>query len=357
MTINVFCDSQDEETQRQWADCLEHPALRAAALMPDAHGGYHAPIGSVIALKDWIVPSWVGYDIGCGMCAIKTRLSKAKLGDLTELHANIHKAVPVGFGLHNRTELPFDISRNTEAIRQAFEKRKVAQQFGTLGTGNHFIEVGIGLDNLVWIVLHSGSRGFGHEVATYWMDRQKKETTNMGWYAGSLEGKIYINDMKICLNYAYQNRLEMLKLIEKLLPENAYDWDTLINRHHNHLDIAHGYYIHRKGATHAEKDMYGVIPGNMKDGSFITRGLGNEKALWSSSHGAGRTLSRTQAKELLSIEQFERDMAGIVGDVKPSTLDESPAAYKDINEVIEKQVKEEILVVVDQVKPLLNVKG
>lgn len=355
--INIFCDDMDDLALQQWNECINHPAFRKGALMPDAHGGYDAPIGSVLALKDWVMPSWVGYDIGCGMCALPLAINRYELGDLQELHSKIHKAVPCGFSVHQaQTRLPLGINRSGEAIRQAFEKRKVAEQFGTLGGGNHFIELGEGNDGMIYIVIHSGSRGFGHEIATYWMKRQKEETNNIGWYAHSKDGKQYIQDMNIALVYALNNRKRMIELVCEVLNTKPI-FGSMINRNHNHLDMAHGLYIHRKGATHSEKDMLGVIPANMRDGSYIVKGLGNPDSLWSSSHGAGRKMSRKVAKENITLEKFQSDMVGIVGDVKEKTIDEAPDAYKDINKVIKTQVDAGIIEVVDIVKPFLNVKG
>jgi tRNA-splicing ligase RtcB len=325
--------------------------------MPDAHKGYSAPIGAVLALKDWVVPAWVGYDIGCGVCAINTCVKRETLGDLKELHARIHTFVPCGDSYHGESiPLPFSIHQHSPAIRQALEKRKVYEQFASLGGGNHFIELGEDEKKDVWIIIHSGSRGFGHEVATYWMTRQEKETSDLGWYAYSREGLQYIHDMDQCLNYALENRKAMIRLVLAAMNVDINLFD-LINRNHNHLDYSHGLFIHRKGATHAEKNMLGVIPGNMQVGSYITRGLGNRKALWSSSHGAGRRLSRTQAKAQLDFEEFKRQMAHVVGDVTENRIDEAPDAYKNLGEVISTQVKANILEVVSYVQPFLNVKG
>jgi len=358
---NIYVKEMDELTKEQWENCCNHPAFVKGALMPDAHGGYDAPIGAVIALKDWVVPSWVGYDIGCGMCAVPLGIKLDRIQKkLKEIHNKIHEYVPCGFGLHKEPIHKIDIKKS-DATRQALNRRKVQQQLGTLGTGNHFLELDIDENNQVWIVIHSGSRGFGHEVATYWMKKQK-EHGNLGFSTKSELGKQYIEDMEECLAYALLNRELMIeqaiKAINSVTGLNIqFNRDVMINRNHNHMDIAHGLCIHRKGATHSEKDMLGVIPGNMRDGSYIVKGLGNEDGLWSSSHGAGRKMSRRQAKKKLDINRFREQMQDIVGDVSKSTLDEAPDAYKNIDEIVQIQVDAGIIDVIHYLKSVLNVKG
>lgn len=362
---NIFLkEKTDDLAYEQFDKCCEHPAFRKGALMPDAHGGYDAPIGGVFALKDWVVPSWVGYDIGCGMCAINLGIKKENLSDykLQELHTLIHKYVPCGDKMHGDEKL-FDmkINRKSEAIRESFANRKVALQYGTLGNGNHFLELSTDTKGDVWVVIHSGSRGFGHGVGTYWLKKQK-ENANIGFYLHSKEGKQYVEDLETCLEYALGNRLTMLKQTIKAIEEvysltlNPIE-ETFINRNHNHMDISHDLCIHRKGATHAEDGMFGVIPANMRDGSFIIKGKGNEESLWSSSHGAGRKMSRTEANNTLSLDEFKEQMNGIVGDVSQSTLDEAPNAYKNIYDVMQVQVDNNMLEIVEHIKPFLNIKG
>ena len=297
----------------------------------------------------------------CGMYAVRLNIKKNEVNDLEELHKKLHAVVPCGNSIHSNGDLfNMVINRGSESIRQAFKKRKVEQQFGTLGGGNHFLELSYDDEDNVWIVVHSGSRGFGHEVATYWIKKQKEETCNLGWYSKSKEGKRYIEDMAICLNYALENRkmmiLNTIKELEKNVGRNI-EMIEGINRNHNHMDIAHGYHIHRKGATHAENGMFGVIPANMRDGAFIVKGLGNPNSLWSSSHGAGRKMSRTVANKTLSLETFKDQMKNVVGDVELKTLDESPNAYKNIHDIIDMQVENNIIEVVTHIKPFLNLKG
>ena len=171
-------------------------------------------------------------------------------------------------------------------------------------------------------------------------------------------GKDYITDINYALQFALLNRAEMIQRVEKIMKRYAKghgDWDGLINRNHNHAELKDGLWIHRKGATHAEKDMMGVIPGNMRDGSFIVKGKGNPESLYSSSHGAGRVLGRRAAKETLKMEDFKESMKGIKARVEAATIDESPAAYKNIFEVMDQQ--KELVDVIHHVKPIINIKG
>ena len=255
----------------------------------------------------------------------------------------------------------------TPDLRKMIIEKNAMKQLGTLGGGNHFIEIGVSDENpqRVWIIIHSGSRGIGHACATHYIKMAsptgKASEGHYGFDIVSEKGNAYYNDMLWCMSFALFNRTTMLKLIKKeikyYIPSVEFDWDNLINRTHNHAEVIEGgkYIIHRKGATHAEKDMLGVIPGNMRDGSFIVRGKGYEKALNSSSHGAGRVLGRNVAKKTLKLETFKHDMEGIVADVKNKTLDECPAAYKNIFEVMENQ--KDMIDVICHVKPIINVKG
>jgi tRNA-splicing ligase RtcB len=251
----------------------------------------------------------------------------------------------------------------SDAAKEVFVKRKARQQLGTLGTGNHFIEVGFDDDGVVWIIVHSGSRGFGHGVASHYMREGHPEgKLNNDYSAFHVDeelGKQYAADLNICLRYALDNRYYIIRrtahAIYKVVGKGFYNLDKMINRNHNHAELYDDWWIHRKGATHAEAGMDGVIPGNMRDGSFIVEGLGNEKSLYSSSHGAGRVLGRKQAKKTLNVDDFKHTMAGISAKVDESTLDESPFAYKDIFEVMDQQ--KELVKVVTHVKPIINAKG
>lgn len=368
----IYAENLDKETLDQFNEAMKQPFVVKGALMPDAHLGYSLPIGGVVACKDIVVPSYVGYDIGCGMCALKLGGIKAQdIKDNAEaIHAEILKRIPVGTNKHI---IPFLSIGNigeyahvlTPEAYEIFLKRYGPEQMGTLGGGNHFIEIGSDKWGDVWVIIHSGSRGMGHGIASHYIKKAdpdgKCRDGHHGFYIDSKDGQNYLNDLEICQEYALNNRelmiIFIIEIIEKLIGpvEGGPFEETLINRNHNHAELKDGLIIHRKGATHAEKGMMGVIPGNMKDGSFIVKGKGNPESLCSSSHGAGRVLGRREAKRKLCSKDFKDDMKGIVAQVGKSTIDESPRAYKDIFDVMKQQ--EDLVEIVAYVKPILNVKG
>ncbi len=372
---NNFADPQTLDgaavAQMQSAMSLDW-ALRGA-LMPDAHKGYALPIGAVVETQDMIVPAWVGYDIGCGMSASYLSLTREDVkeeGVLEAIRDAILSAVPVGNNRHKESQDPGVEKRIFDSLselgKQAFAQR-AKLQLGTLGGGNHFIELGYGEKGDLVLTIHSGSRGFGHGTAERYM---KAAAFANGVTRGNMEqhfgissnselGINYINDATLAQEYALANRQIMSNLaiaaISKTLGKDV-KITQFINRNHNHVDrVSHNKFIHRKGATHAEDGMMGVIPGNMRDGCFIVKGKGNNDSLCSSSHGAGRVLSRAQAKKNLDFSEFEKQMKGIAGVVTEKTLDESPDAYKNIFDVMDMQ--KDLVEVVDYIKPLVNVKG
>jgi tRNA-splicing ligase RtcB len=362
----IYAKNLEVQALNQYLSAMEQPFVVKGALMADAHMGYSLPIGSVVGTDNFVVPSWVGYDIGCGVCAVMTSFDKQDIIDHSqEIFDDIYDTIPMGFKHHQRQqEWFYDDIRRTDVANDIF-LRNGLKQLGTLGGGNHFIEIGYDEDDQVWILVHSGSRGIGHAVATHYMklaspDGKAKEG-HYGFYADSVEGQDYLKDMKFCLMFAEENRYRILKNVILSMkssccaPLEVSYWSTLINRTHNHIDFKDGMYIHRKGATHAEKDMFGVIPGNMRDGSFIVRGKENPDSLYSSSHGAGRVLGRTQATKTLSMEKFKDSMQGITSAVTLNTLDESPEAYKNIFDVMENQ--KDLVEVINYIKPLINIKS
>lgn len=391
----IYAEIVDDETLEQFNEAMELECNVQGSLMPDAHLGYTLPIGAVVKSYKKIFPSYVGYDIGCGMCAVKLELKKEDV-DLNALKRKIPRIIPLGFNRHRRAQ-DYDVLPLTDESRKFYEKSG-RFQLGTLGGGNHFIELGEGEDKNLWIVIHSGSRGFGKKVAEYYMKlaafvnanlseyekefeekneefkkhnpqrfevakkeyalkKAEKNSKNLeahnGFDLDSKEGRDYIQDMESALQFALDNRKAMIRKILHVLgnPKEL----MFINRNHNHAEIDGDFVIHRKGATHANKGMLGVIPGNMKDGSFIVRGKGNAESLNSSSHGAGRVLSRSQAFKTLDMDEFNDLMEGIVSNHSRRTLDESPKAYKNIYEVMELQ--KDLVEVIDHVRTVLNVKG
>lgn len=263
--------------------------------------------------------------------------------------------------------LRWQLSTPTTLGQEIYQKRNGACQLGTLGGGNHFIEVGFDENDTVWVIVHSGSRGTGHGLAGEYMKKASGSTkAREGHYAlrvDSFTGLEYVADMKWALAYALVNRSVISTLAIDAIRKVLGCSDNLrpitdgsqINRNHNHAEKKDGLWIHRKGATHAEAGMKGVIPGNMRDGSFIVQGKGNPDSLCSSSHGAGRVMSRSKAKETLSLDEFTLEMGAIAAKVSDRTLDESPMAYKSIFDVMAMQ--EDLVDVLFRVKPIINVKG
>jgi tRNA-splicing ligase RtcB len=414
----IYAELLDSESQTQFENVLKAPFVTKAALMPDAHSGYTMPIGAVCATKDVIVPQFVGFDIGCGMCAYKSDFYKDEIEKYSkEIYDRVVSTIPLGFNTHKNHQ-PFKYDLELSDFAKAILNSIGLKQLGTLGGGNHFIEIGYGKDDRVWIVIHSGSRGFGHKIASHYMVQsylqqnpidsyvedavadwearnQRFKEANIQGYEKALKkftikksielnkklkpdnikgiygldvnsklGKDYIMDQKFALNFALENRKRMIEGIHNILndvlnKDSKIDFEDearFINKNHNHAeyDEKSGEWIHRKGATHASKGMMGVIPGNMRDGSFVVRGKGNIDSLESSSHGAGRVMSRVKAKKSITLDEFENAMQGVVGTIDTNTIDESPFAYKDIFEVMKLQA--DLVDVVEHIKPLINVK-
>ncbi|MFH2132428.1 MAG: RtcB family protein [bacterium] len=365
--ISIFAEGIEPEAMDQFNSAMENDFALAGALLPDAHTGYTLPIGGVVGTDSVILPSWVGYDIGCGMCAIDTGLSSERLIPFTDLiYRKIYEQIPTGFN-HHAHAADWDCSHLEKTdVLQRLLHQKGLKQLGTLGSGNHFIELGFDEVDRVWIIVHSGSRGLGHDLASHYMKLASRSTKaregHFGFEVNTGKGQDYISDMNFCLAYALENRKRMidtiLDIIARTVPDQPLaqiDKDGLINRNHNHAEFRHGMWIHRKGATQAEKGMLGIIPGNMRDGSFVVEGVGNPDSLWSSSHGAGRVMGRKRAREILSIDQFRKTMTGVKAKITPGTLDESPFAYKDIFQVMRSQTS--MIKILRYIKPILNIKA
>jgi len=366
----------DEETLQQFRDCYSKDFVVSAALMPDAHKGYVAPIGAVLKTKDYIVPAWVGYDIGCGMTAIKIKGKKyLKLieNKKNEIFEEVKKNIPMGLGEINKPEritkkgkekyeeLVNDFQKGpyNKQVLNFLKSGKAERYIGSLGNGNHFISLNKDDSGNIWIIVHSGSRGVGHWVAKMYMKKsagkRKKFEETYPLKVDSEIGKEYLNLLDFGLKFALLNRMEMVRKtissIEKILDKKL-KWTLWANKNHNHPIKEGDFWVHRKGATPAKKGERGIIPANMKEGSFLVKGKGNEKFLKSSSHGAGRKLSRKEAKEKISVEELKKEMEGIVADIDSSVVDESPRAYKNIYDVLNAQ--KESVKIIKHLTPIIN---
>ena len=355
-------DIEDKALEQFWSACAL-PCVKKAALMPDAHAGYALPIGAVVGAKDYIFPAWVGYDIGCGMGAIGSNFSRGDVErNKDKIFDEIYNNLPVGTQVHDGKRVKSIPGNLTPEGNKIFEERRGWYNIGTLGGGNHFVEIGYNHNEQVVIIVHSGSRGVGHGIAGHYMKLAARGEKNIeghyGFHEESEEGKAYLNDMKWCEVFAERNRYSILVIVEAAIRRycNGYtSIGSLINKSHNHVQKENGLWVHRKGATQASKEMLGVIPGNMRDGSFIVSGLGNPDSLFSSSHGAGRVLGRKEAKRKLELEDFKKTMVGIKAKVSEKTLDEAPAAYKSIFQVMRDQ--KDLVRIVSHIKPIINIKA
>lgn len=352
------------------------------ALMPDAHYGMGATVGSVIPTRGAIIPAAVGVDIGCGMIAVETQLLAKDLpDDLQGLLSRIERGVPAGVGQGHQQgykELPGTkfLKANPRPGVSDDQKlgTKAVNQFGTLGSGNHFVEVCLDPEEQVWIVLHSGSRGIGNILARKHIDRAKGlmkerfislEDPDLAYLVeGEPEFKAYISDLLWAQKYALENREQMMTAVI-----SALSWEldrpvlqlSRINCHHNYSAQEHHHgknvWVTRKGAIRAREGDRGVIPGSMGTNTFIVQGLGNKASFDSSAHGAGRNMSRSEAKRTLTVESLDAAMEGKawLSDKSKSLVDEHPEAYKDIHRVMEAQA--DLVEVVTELTQVLNYKG
>lgn len=403
--IKSWCREPEEGAMEQARNLASHPAIfHHVALMPDAHQGYGMPIGGVIAMDNAICPNAVGVDAGCGVAAIRTNVPAGAFEDMRlrrELHDLIRSRIPVGEGrahaseqewegFHEEKHLLWPDSvggRHPKVQSQEIDRRNL----GTLGGGNHFIEVQREVDRenpCLWLMLHSGSRNLGHRIATHFHQaaldacrqyRVNLPDENLAFLPvgeGSVgPGNAYLAHMNFALRYALESRRRMMDVmfdsLGTLCVRLGIPCETLFRHdiHHNYAAIENHFgrnvWVHRKGATSAKKDEIGMIPGSMGTASYIVRGLGNPESFCSCSHGAGRRMSRTAACQNLTVEECDRAMEGIVcgrwgkvrhGNAKGlADLSEAPGAYKDIDAVIADE--SDLVTPETKLLPMLSIKG
>lgn len=345
------------------------------AAMPDVHYGKGATVGSVIAMKGAVSPAAVGVDIGCGMAAVRTSLSASDLPDsLHGLRSELERAIPVGFDSHKEPidrpqdrELWREFGDLTSAVRDLLGKAR--RQLGTLGGGNHFLELCLDTEDRVWLLLHSGSRNIGKTLAELHIGRAKRLAHNSDlpdrdlavFLACTPEMAEYRRDLFWAQRYAHKNREAMLELYQGVLgrfyPEVAFAEPVLC--HHNYVAEETHYgedvLVTRKGAIRAGRGELGIIPGSMGTRSFVVRGLGSEGSFESASHGAGRKMSRGQARKRFSLGDLAEQTRGVECRKDAGVLDEIPAAYKSIEQVMERQ--RDLVEVVAELRQVLCVKG
>jgi RNA-splicing ligase RtcB len=369
----------DEVTIEQAARTARLPILAGPiALMPDAHLGMGATIGSVIPTETAVIPSAVGVDIGCGMAARRLSLRVGQLPDagLDGWVTRMREAVPAGLGRWH--DSPPDDARAWMKAHPAPETlpkpQRAATQLGTLGSGNHFVEIAQDQDGWVWILLHSGSRGAGNQLASLHTKVARSlheglgtqlEDPELAWLQqGSAEFDAYIRDLGWSQAYARENRRLLLAAAHRVVASEVgreLEATDEVNCHHNYTELeefdGRVLWITRKGAIHAGVGARGLIPGSMGQRSYVVRGLGNEASYRSSSHGAGRRMSRTKARKTLSVETLEHQMAGRSWQASDAAalLDEAPNAYKPIDQVMRDQA--DLVRIEFELQALANYKG
>jgi len=400
--IKSWCEPIEDQALAQAINLANHPAVyKHIAIMPDCHVGYGMPIGGVIACIDAVIPNAVGVDIGCGMVAVKTdyEVKKLKNKEITVKILNyIKNIVPLGEGHSYKISQEWEgfnnylksigLNDNTNNFNQKDVPSWLTDQgweldkknLGTLGGGNHFIELQEGDDGFIWLMIHSGSRNMGYRIASFYhkqaidlnlKNKIKLADKNLSFLSLKSEiGKLYIRDMNFALSYANENRKKIMATFKNEVSEvlNDINFSDEINIHHNYANLEKHFnkdvWVHRKGATSAKKGEKGIIPGSMGSFSYIVEGLGNPESFTSCSHGAGRKMGRMDACRRLSIDECNRQMKDIVFDnfkkIKHKKenyydLSEAPSAYKDIDRVIKAEL--DLIIPKVKLKPLGVLKG
>ncbi len=382
----------DENSKAQLNKMAQMPFIHKwIAVMPDVHLGKGATIGSVIPTVGAVIPAAVGVDLGCGMMAVKTSLTAAQLPDsLARLRSLIEQRVPHGSspprGGRDKgswANAPAEVDTAWAPLQEGFARLCAKHPFlkntnnrnhlGTLGTGNHFIELCLDENQTVWVMLHSGSRGVGNRIGTHFIEQAKKDMER--WYIqlpekdlaylpeGSEHFKNYVEAVAWAQDFARVNREVMmartLAAMREVLGIPFESNVEAVNCHHNYISREHHYgedvWVTRKGAVSARKGEMGIIPGSMGARSFIVRGLGNEESFCSCSHGAGRVMSRTEAKRRVSMAEHLQATAGVECRKDEDVIDETPSAYKPIDKVMEAQA--DLVEIVYTLKQVLCVKG
>lgn len=387
--IKSWCNNPEAGCVEQAKNLANLPfAFKHIALMPDTHQGYGMPIGGVLATTGVIVPNAVGVDIGCGMCVIKTNLTTETLSidNLKKVMGEIRKLVPVGFNHHKEkcdfTDMP-DISKHIlpmggeenilPVVKSQFENAR--KQLGTLGGGNHFIEIQKDEYGCIYVMIHSGSRNLGKQVADHYNDIAKE--LNSKWHTSvdaksdlaflpydTKEAKSYHAEMNYCLAFSKANRAKMIEAIKiafaTIIPDTS--WGELIDIQHNYAvwenHFGHNVIVHRKGATSARLGQIGIIPGSQGTKSYIVEGLGNKESFMSCSHGAGRRMGRKEASRKLNLKEEIKMMndKGILHGIRGvGDLDEAASAYKNIDVVMQEQY--DLVKIVTELSPMGVIKG
>ncbi|HUP29908.1 MAG TPA: RtcB family protein [Usitatibacter sp.] len=386
--VKVWTADLEASARRQLENVSRLPIVHGhIAAMPDVHAGIGATVGSVIPTKGAIVPAAVGVDIGCGVNAVQLSLTAKDLPEsLGRIRSAIESAVPMGFDMHagvkgarEKTAKDLEaglrriVERNPRLASMQKDIRETwARQLGTLGGGNHFIEICLDEEQDVWVMLHSGSRGIGNVIGRYFIERARREMEktdtrlpdrDLAWFAeGSASFGEYVEAVQWAQDYALENRREMMRAVLGAITPHLPKFRIVgeaINCHHNYVarerHFGENLLVTRKGAIRAGQGEMGVIPGSMGARSFIVRGKGNADSLCSCAHGAGRLMSRTEARKRFSAADVERQTAGVECRKDAGVVDEIPGAYKPIDEVMANQ--SDLVEVVHTLRQVVCVKG
>ncbi|SDZ85360.1 RtcB family protein [Microbulbifer marinus] len=385
--VKIYTEEVEPAALQQLKNIAQLPIVHShVAAMPDVHLGKGATVGSVIPTVSAIIPAAVGVDIGCGMNAVRTSLHANQLPDnLKPLRDAIEVKVPVGFGRHKMinareaackhlapgAERLFD--KHPELLKKLRQPQQTwVTQLGTLGGGNHFIEICIDESNAVWVMLHSGSRGIGNAIGQHFIQLARKDMAghmhnlpdrDLAYFSeGNSHFDDYIEAVNWAQEYARVNRQEMIKLVLGCLREHLPEFtltSEAINCHHNYVvreqHFGRDVFVTRKGAISAQRDQLGIIPGSMGAKSFIVRGRGNADSFCSCAHGAGRKMSRTAARKRFTRGDLEEQTRGIQCRKDSGVIDEIPAAYKDIDQVMQNQ--SDLVDVVHTLRQVICIKG
>ena len=381
--VKSWCEHIEQGALDQIFNLSQLPFARHhIAIMPDCHQGYGMPIGGVLATEGVIIPNAVGVDIGCGMCVSKSNVFNISKDTLKLILKDIREAIPVGFEHRNESipeEMPYlefvpdDCDRDNMIVFAEYDS--ATRQLGTLGGGNHFIEIQRDEDNRVYVMIHSGSRNLGYKVARHYNDMAKElnkvyySSVNPKWDlaflpAESKEASAYLYEHNYAVEFASQSRYVMMGIITKIFAKylEFVEFEEPIEAIHNYVNyekhFGKYYWVHRKGATKAFLDDITIIPGSQGTNSYIGRGLGNPDSFKTCSHGAGRQMGRKVAKNTLDLayEQGILDSQGILHSIRgKDNLDEAPSAYKNINDVMEAQ--KDLVEITTKLTPLAVIKG
>lgn len=380
--VKIWTDQVEASAMRQIENLTSLPFLfHHLAIMPDVHTGKGMPIGGVLVCKDAVIPNAVGVDIGCGMCAVKTswKVSELPMTVLRkEIMSGIRQRIPLGMDHHSEKQeekyLPTDHDIDKMIVVKR-RKESILREIGTLGGGNHFIELQKDEDDNLWIMIHSGSRNLGARVGAYYNELAGK--LNAQWHStvspdlhlaflpkGTREFGLYWTEMKYCVDFALCNRRLIMHRIEEVLADTlkGIEFEPLINIAHNYAAMEHHFgqevIVHRKGATLAREGVTGIIPGSQGTASYIVEGLGNPESFCSCSHGAGRLLSRSAAIRTLNMaEEIARlESMSIVHAIRrQDDMQEASGAYKNIDEVIANEL--DLIRVKTRLVPIAVIKG